>query len=244
MFEQRRGVVRARAGLRMTLEAECRLVRALHPLQASIEQGLVSNPQVVRQTRFVNREAVVLAGDQYSAVIDVLHRMVGAVMAKLHFYRRGATGQAQQLVPQANSEHRDICFEKRLNSVNRIGAGLRITRAVGQENAVRFHGQNFSSGGLRRHHGQATAVIDQHSQDVALDPVVEGDDVVLRVTLRAVALGQRPFGLGPFVGSFAGRYLREDSKRALSRFTLSGQLLSGANRWVPLPAPPRPSEIL
>ena len=32
-------------------------------------------------------------------------------------------------------------------------------------------------------------------------------------------------------------------RRALSRLALSGQLLSGANRWPPSPAPPRPSSI-
>ncbi len=35
----------------------------------------------------------------------------------------------------------------------------------------------------------------------------------------------------------------QSSRRALSRLTLSGQLLSGANRWLPLPAPPRPSPV-
>ncbi len=33
------------------------------------------------------------------------------------------------------------------------------------------------------------------------------------------------------------------SRRALSRFTLSGQLLSGAKRCWPAPAPPRPSPM-
>jgi hypothetical protein len=33
----------------------------------------------------------------------------------------------------------------------------------------------------------------------------------------------------------------QSSRRALSRLALSGQLLSGANRWVPYLAPPRPS---
>ena len=35
----------------------------------------------------------------------------------------------------------------------------------------------------------------------------------------------------------------QSSRRALSRFTLSGQLLSGAKRCVPEPAPPRPSPM-
>ena len=33
----------------------------------------------------------------------------------------------------------------------------------------------------------------------------------------------------------------QSRRRALSRFPLSGQLLSGANRWWPEPPPPRPS---
>ena len=33
------------------------------------------------------------------------------------------------------------------------------------------------------------------------------------------------------------------SRRALSRFTLSGQLLSGAKRCIPDPPPPRPSAM-
>ena len=35
----------------------------------------------------------------------------------------------------------------------------------------------------------------------------------------------------------------QSSRRALSRFALSGQLLRGANRCVPRDAPPRPSLI-
>src|SRR3954454_20812480 len=33
------------------------------------------------------------------------------------------------------------------------------------------------------------------------------------------------------------------SRRARSRFALSGQLLSGAKRWAPCPPPPRPSAV-
>ena len=32
-------------------------------------------------------------------------------------------------------------------------------------------------------------------------------------------------------------------RRALSRLALSGQLLMGAKRWFPVPAPPRPSNV-
>jgi hypothetical protein len=39
------------------------------------------------------------------------------------------------------------------------------------------------------------------------------------------------------------RLIGQSRRRALSRLTLSGQLLSGANRWEPVPPPPRPSPI-
>ena len=35
----------------------------------------------------------------------------------------------------------------------------------------------------------------------------------------------------------------QSRRRALSRLTLSGQLFSGAKRWLPDPAPPRPSPM-
>src|SRR6185312_5157289 len=35
----------------------------------------------------------------------------------------------------------------------------------------------------------------------------------------------------------------QSKRRALSRLALSGQLFSGAKRWVPDAAPPRPSEM-
>ena len=35
----------------------------------------------------------------------------------------------------------------------------------------------------------------------------------------------------------------QSRRRALSRLTLSGQELSGAKRWLPVPPPPRPSAM-
>src|SRR5918911_966043 len=39
------------------------------------------------------------------------------------------------------------------------------------------------------------------------------------------------------------RLIGQSNRRALSRLALSGQLLSGAKRWAPLPPPPRPSAM-
>ena len=39
------------------------------------------------------------------------------------------------------------------------------------------------------------------------------------------------------------RLIGQSKRRALSKLALSGQLFSGAKRWLPLPAPPRPSAV-
>ncbi len=81
-----------------------------------------------------------------------------------------------------------------------VVARLRIARAVGQEDAVRVERQRVGRGRLRRHHGDLAAALGQHAQDVALDAVVEGDDVVFGIVLLAVAAAQLPLGFGEVVG--------------------------------------------
>ena len=167
MFEQWRRVVRAGAGFRMALEAERRLISASHPLQAAIEQGLVGDAQSVRQARLVNRESMVLAGDQHCAVFNILHRMVGAVMAKLHFYRGGATGQAQQLVPKTNAEHRDIGCKNVPDCINGVGAGLRVARAVGQKIAVGVPGFYFCKIRFSRKNFQVAIALVEAAENIS-----------------------------------------------------------------------------
>ena len=61
--EQVADVVRPGRRLRVALEAERRPVGAREALQRAVEQRHVRRPQVRRQRRLVDREAVVLAGD-------------------------------------------------------------------------------------------------------------------------------------------------------------------------------------
>jgi hypothetical protein len=49
---------------------------------------------------------MILAGDQDLPGLEILDRVVGAVMAELHFHRPGARSQRQQLVAQADTEGR------------------------------------------------------------------------------------------------------------------------------------------
>src|SRR3546814_7335068 len=78
--EQRRHVVRSRAGLRMPLEAEGRRVGQLEALVGSVEQRAVGDAGVGRQRGFVDREAVVLRrSEEHTSELQSLMRISYAV---------------------------------------------------------------------------------------------------------------------------------------------------------------------
>ena len=63
---------------------------------------------VARQGRLVDREAMVLARDQHAAGVEFRHRVIGAVMAELHLHGLRAAREPEQLVAEADAEHRDV----------------------------------------------------------------------------------------------------------------------------------------
>src|SRR5690606_178059 len=84
VVKDRRNVLWPRAGLGMPLETEGGFVGQFQALQRSVEQGQVRDPDIGRQTGGIASEAVVLAGDEDLAGGEVLHRVIGAMMAELH----------------------------------------------------------------------------------------------------------------------------------------------------------------
>src|SRR5688500_9095469 len=78
--EQVADVVRARGSLGMALEAEGRLRGVGQSLQRVVEQADMGRAQRGGQRLLVDREAVVLARDADAAVVEVLHRMVRAMV--------------------------------------------------------------------------------------------------------------------------------------------------------------------
>jgi hypothetical protein len=63
-------------------------------------------PQIGGQGIGIDRETVVLAGDQDLSGLEILDRVVGAVMAKLHLHRLAPGSQCQQLMAEADTEGR------------------------------------------------------------------------------------------------------------------------------------------
>jgi hypothetical protein len=84
----------------------------------------------------VDRKTVVLAGDADAAAVQVLHGVVGAVVAELHLEGLGTRGQRHDLVAQADAEGGLAAVDQLAHGGDGVVAGLGVARAVGQEDAV------------------------------------------------------------------------------------------------------------
>src|SRR5437764_9086893 len=124
------------ACFRMALEAERRLVCERETLKGAVEERNMRHARRGWKRRGIDREAVILAGDQDLAGVLVEHGMVRAVMTELHLERLAADGEAQQLVPQADAESRLGRREEFADRRDRIVAGLGISGSVRQKDAV------------------------------------------------------------------------------------------------------------
>ena len=101
--------------------------------------------------------------------------MVRAVMPELHLGCAAAAGEPHDLVAEADAESRQAALDQRAGRLDRIVAGLRIARAVGQEDAVRIVGQRLLGRCGGGQHRQLAAAVRQQPQNVPLDAVVERD---------------------------------------------------------------------
>src|SRR6266705_306479 len=129
-------VVRSRARFGVPLETERGPVGARRALQAPVKKRDVGASQVRRERGRIDREAVVLAGDDDRAALQVLHRVVGAVMSELHLHGLGSGGEAHQLMAEADPEGRYPGVDDFADRADRVVAGLGVARTVGQEHPV------------------------------------------------------------------------------------------------------------
>src|SRR5579875_3263795 len=116
--------------------------------------------------------------------------MIGTVMTEFQLEGAPAESQSAKLVAEADAENRNAAREL-ANVCDGVGAGLRITGAVGEKYAVGFERQHVFGGRLRRNHGHVAIMIDQKPQNILLNPEVIGDDAIARPHSRA-AVWARP----------------------------------------------------
>src|SRR6266540_2543921 len=194
-------VVRPRAGFGVALKTKCRPVGPRESLKRAIKQRYVSRPKVGGHRRRVYSKAVVLAGDHHPPALEILDRMVRAVMAEFHLHGLRARGEPHQLMAEADAEHRDPGrIEDLADRLDGVIAGPGVSRPVRQKNAVRPHSENLFCRKLGRNHRHPRAAPGEHAQDVALDAVVASDDVETLLARALIPLAELPQALGPLVG--------------------------------------------
>ena len=101
-------------------------------------------------------EAVVLRGDFHLAAHEVHDGLVAAAMTELELLHFAAACEADHLMTQTNAEHRHLA-NKLARLLVGFGHGIGVARAVGEKNAVGFHGEHVSSGSVPRHYGKVAA---------------------------------------------------------------------------------------
>src|SRR3970282_1576677 len=90
--------------------------------------------------------AVVLGGDVDAAGPQVLHRVVGAAMPELQLERLRTEGAAEELVGEADAEHRPLA-DQRFHGGDGVVQERRVARAGGEHDAVRLQGEDIAGGG-------------------------------------------------------------------------------------------------
>src|SRR6516162_10425959 len=104
--------MRTGARLRVSLEPKHRTLLEGKALERAIEERAVRGHHSLRQGALVHRKAVVLTGDEHAPGLELLHRMIRAVVTELHFHGACTGGESEDLVPETDPEHREIGFEK------------------------------------------------------------------------------------------------------------------------------------
>ena len=147
--EQIADVVWAGAGFGVALEGEGRAVGQFDALQRTVKQRTVGYAGVGGQGGGIDFKAVVLAGNHHAAAVQILHGVVGAVVAERHFAGLAAEREPQKLVAETDAEKGFAAFEHLAQGGNGVVAGFGVARAVGEEDAVGIQGEGFGGGGLR-----------------------------------------------------------------------------------------------
>src|SRR5258708_2753383 len=95
--------------LRMVLHREGPAVLERQPAIRAIEQRDMRLHRMAGQRRAIDREAVVHRRDLDLAGREILHRVIGAVMALMHFHGLGADREREHLMAEADAEYRLVC---------------------------------------------------------------------------------------------------------------------------------------
>src|SRR5205814_7602659 len=130
-------VVGARRRLGVVLHAEHGELGVTQALARSVVQVQVARlPTAAGERRRIDGEAVVLRRDLHAPGREILHGMVGAVVAEGQLVGLATGRESDDLMAEADTEDRHAA-DQGAHAVHQIGYALRIAGAVRQEHAVR-----------------------------------------------------------------------------------------------------------
>jgi len=87
-------------------------------------------------------------------------------------------------VAEADTQQWHAAFQQVPTQLHRVGQARRITRAVGQDNAVRFVAHDVSQPGILAHDDHVDAAAAERAQLIPLHPVVDDDDARFTLEVR------------------------------------------------------------
>ena len=145
------------AGLRVVLHAEQWQVAVPQAFERLVVQVYVRQLDFrLRQRIGIDGEVVVVGGDLDFAGIQLLDRMVAAVMPEFEFESFAAERDARQLMSETDAED-GLAAHEAADVIDRVRARFGIARTVRKKDAVRLERKNVFGGSLRRDHRDFTA---------------------------------------------------------------------------------------
>src|SRR5579872_1389910 len=131
VFEQIMRVVGTGTGFRVILHAEERQVLVPQAFQCVVVQIHVREFDFARGQRIrIDGEVVVVRRDLDFAAVQLLHRMIAAVMPELQLVGLASERDAGKLVAKTNSKDR-LAAHETANVVDRVSTGFGISGPVG-----------------------------------------------------------------------------------------------------------------
>src|SRR3954452_24475646 len=132
--------------LRVVLDGEGRHIQERQPFDDAVvevdvadvrpAEGRTEGLARTRLDRRVNGEPVVVRGDLDPSGDAVLDRLVDAAVAVAELVGPEPERASEDLVAEADAEHRDLAAKDRARERDAVVGGRRVTRSVGQEHAV------------------------------------------------------------------------------------------------------------
>ena len=189
----------------MILHGERRDVEAPQTLERPVVQvpvGELDAPErrphdvpIARPPVGLDREPVVVARDLDAAGPQVLHGLVRAAVPERQLGRPTAEREPQELVPEADAEHRHSPEQlaARVDPIRRRGG---VARPVGQDHAVESAGAHLGGRRRRRDDGRLDPGRREPAEDVPLQAEVVGRHPIHVTELGARRSDEVPSGVG------------------------------------------------